>query len=82
LPYLKQLPIDDLIPFSYNILIYTEGRRIVMDKEEKQVKKQSNEQPVNNKMKDIPKDAWIVGPEYDFWWNEKDDVYDELYKDV
>lgn len=53
-----------------------------MDKEEKQVKKPSNEYPTDMKMKDIPKDAWIVGPEYDFWWNEKDDVYDELYKDV
>lgn len=53
-----------------------------MDKEEKQLKKQSNENQNVVKMKEIPKDAWIVGPEYDFWLNEKDDVYDELYKDV
>ncbi|MNW46370.1 hypothetical protein D3C74_236620 [compost metagenome] len=44
--------------------------------------KSNDEHADNAKMKKIPKDAWIVGPEYDFWLNDKDDVYDELYKNV
>lgn len=53
-----------------------------MNKEEKQVAKSNDVHSDNAKMKDIPRDAWVVGSEYNFWLNDKDDVYDELYKDV
>ncbi|WP_169732335.1 hypothetical protein [Cohnella thermotolerans] len=49
-------------------------------KEEKQVDKQA-EQKENVRLKDIPKDAAILGPEYDWWFNEEDDIYDKLYGD-
>ncbi|GIP08173.1 hypothetical protein J1TS5_03430 [Paenibacillus macerans] len=53
-----------------------------MNKEEKQVENPNVKLSKDMKVKDIPKDVWVVGPEYDFWLNDKDDVYDELYKDV
>ncbi|CAM3854690.1 MULTISPECIES: hypothetical protein [Paenibacillus] len=53
-----------------------------MNKEEKQVAKSKDTNSENAKLKDIPRDAWVVGSEYNFWLNDKDDVYDELYKDV
>lgn len=53
-----------------------------MNKEEKQVENLKSNLSKDMKVKDIPKDAWVVGSEYDFWLNDKDDVYDELYKNV
>ncbi len=46
-------------------------------KEKKEVRKLSGE----TQLKDVPKDELILGKEYNFWLNDKDEVYDELYKD-
>ncbi|WP_156922432.1 hypothetical protein [Cohnella thermotolerans] len=43
--------------------------------------KQTNRNESDVRLKDIPDDVAILGPEYDFWLNEKDAIYDELYKD-
>ncbi|EES71707.1 hypothetical protein POTG_03697 [Paenibacillus sp. oral taxon 786 str. D14] len=84
--YLKYLIIDVPLPFDYNEFNKEfnklSGRRGVMNKEEKQVAKSKDTNSENAKLKDIPRDAWVVGSEYNFWLNDKDDVYDELYKDV
>lgn len=48
-------------------------------KEEQNLEKTES---LKQKGTDASRDAWILGPEYDFWLNDKDAIYDELYKDV
>lgn len=33
------------------------------------------------KVKHDPEKSIVVGPEFDFWLNEEDDIYDELYRE-
>jgi hypothetical protein len=55
------------------------GRRIVMNKEEKSVENTGN---VAKKSAPIPKDVTVLGPGYEWWFeNTEDDVYDEKYRD-
>ena len=58
-------------------------------KEESKVKKTNQKEKVKKverkqndvRLSDIPKDAAILGPEYEWWFNEEDDIYDKLYGD-
>lgn len=43
----------------------------VMKKKESRTRKRKNE----------TKKGVVLGPAYDWWFNEKDDIYDKLYKD-
>lgn len=51
-----------------------------MNKEEKQEVKNTNN--VAKKTDFIPKDVTVLGPGYEWWFeNTEDDVYDEKYRD-
>lgn len=50
-----------------------------MNKEEKQVENTDN---VAKKNAPIPKDVTVLGPGYEWWFeNTEDDVYDEKYRE-